>query len=204
MEVIYTALLSIAAFITGGIPFAVVTGRVLLKKDITKYGDGNPGAANVFRAGGAVWGMVAVVLEVAKGVPFVAVSHAVAGLPALATVVIAICAVLGHAFSPFLHWRGGKAVAVTFGIMLGLLPQYDVLLTFIAFIVFCALFIENDSWGVVFSATGTLAYLTVLNGYSWKPLLMLCLLAILIIKHFEDLRALPGLRGRLLRWLQAR
>jgi hypothetical protein len=88
--------------------------------------------------------------------------------------------------------------------MLGLLPQYDILLTFIIFMIVCALLVRNDSWGVVISAAGTLAYLTVSNGYSWQSLLMVCLLAILIIKHYEDLRSLPNLRGRLLHWLQAR
>jgi glycerol-3-phosphate acyltransferase PlsY len=204
MELVFTAILAIAAFILGGVPFAVIIGRVVLKKDITKYGDGNPGAANVWKAGGPTAGMLAVVLDVAKGVPFVVLSHTVVELPVLAPVIVAVCAVLGHAFSPFLHWHGGKAIAVTFGIMLGLLPQYDILLVFLAFMVVCALFVKNDSWGTIISAAGTLAYLTAYNGYSWKPLLMVFLLAVLIIKHFEDLRSLPDFRGRLFRWLQPR
>ncbi len=203
MEVIYTAALAIAAFFLGAVPFSVIIGRKLLKKDITNYGDGNPGSINVFRAGGKTAGFLAIILDVAKGVPFVLLSHLL-NLPLLAPVIVGTCAVLGHAFSPFLHWRGGKAIAITFGVMLGLLPQYDILLTFIIFMVTCALLIKNDAWGVVISAAGTLAYLTTYNGYSWQSLLMVCLLAILIIKHYEDLRRLPSLRGRLLHWLQVR
>jgi glycerol-3-phosphate acyltransferase PlsY len=203
MQIAYTTLLALAAFFLGAVPFSVIIGRKVLKKDITTYGDGNPGSANVFRAGGKKAGFLAVILDVCKGVPFVLLSHLI-DLPVLSPVIVGICAVLGHAFSPFLQWHGGKAIAVTFGVMLGLLPQYDILLTFIIFMIVCALLVRNDSWGVVISAAGTLAYLTVSNGYSWQSLLMVCLLAILIIKHYEDLRSLPNLRGRLLHWLQAR
>jgi glycerol-3-phosphate acyltransferase PlsY len=203
MEIFYTAFLAIAAFFLGAVPFSVIIGRRVLKKDITKYGDGNPGAANVFRAGSKKVGFLAVTLDILKGVPFVVLSH-VLELPVLAPVIVAVCAVLGHAFSPFLNWHGGKAIAVTFGTVLGLLPQYDVLLVFIIFMASCALLINSDSWAVIISAVGTLVYLAFYNGYSWKPLLMLCLLVILVIKHFEDLHSVPNLRGRIYRLIQTR
>jgi len=57
MEVFYSALLVIAAFWLGACPFSVWVGRWLLGKDITNYGDGNPGAANVFRAGNVKIGL---------------------------------------------------------------------------------------------------------------------------------------------------
>ncbi|OGO19178.1 MAG: hypothetical protein A2Z15_05885 [Chloroflexi bacterium RBG_16_50_11] len=201
MTTVYTVLLTIAAFIFGAIPFSVIIGRLLLKKDITKYGDGNPGAANVFRAGGPVIGMLAVIMDVAKGVPFVLLTHTVFGLSEVSVVVVALGAVLGHAFSPFLHWHGGKAIAVTFGVMLGL-PQYDILLAFIACMLLCFLLVKIDAWKIIIGATGTLIYLAVVKGNSWEPLLMLCLLIILIIKHFEALHTFPSLRGNLFRWVQ--
>ena len=144
MEAFYTAWLATAAFILGAIPFSVIIGRLLLKKDITEYGDGNPGAANVFRAGSVKLGLLAVVLDVAKGVPFVWLSHNVVGLSVVSVVIVAIAAVMGHAFSPFLHWQGGKAIAVTFGVMLGL-PQYDVLLVFIICMLLCFIFVKIDA-----------------------------------------------------------
>jgi glycerol-3-phosphate acyltransferase PlsY len=199
MGAVYTAWLAVAAFFLGAIPFSVVIGRLLLKKDITQYGDGNPGAVNVFRAGSIPLGLLAVVLDVAKGVPFVLVSHTVFGLSGISIVIIALGAVLGHAFSPFLHWQGGKAVAVTFGVMLGLLPQYDVLLSFIIAMLLCYIFVKIDAWKIIIGATGTLIYLTIVKGNSWEPLLMLCLLVILVIKHFEDLHTLPSFRPNLFR-----
>ncbi|MFH1647954.1 MAG: glycerol-3-phosphate acyltransferase [Chloroflexota bacterium] len=202
MEIVLTALLAVAAFGLGAVPFSLLVGRVFLGKDIRDYGDGNPGAANVFRAGGQKSGYLAVFLDVAKGVPVVFLAHAWFGLPIAAVVIIALAAVLGHAFSPFLGWRGGKAVAVTFGVLLAL-PQYELLLVLIVFVVLGALFIEVDAWTVIFGAAGSLAYLAVTRGGSWEPLMMLGILAILAFKHFDELHNFPGFRGRLVRWVQA-
>jgi len=202
MDTVLTILLAIAAFILGAVPFSVIIGRWLLRKDITAYGDGNPGAVNVFRAGGQKAGYLAVLMDVAKGVPFVLLTHTVLQLSGLAIIVVAVSAVLGHAFSPFLHWHGGKAIAVTFGVLLAL-PQYDILLAFIACTFLGFLLIEVDAWTIVFGAVGTLAYLAVSKGSSWELLLMLCVLTILVIKHFETLHTLPRFRGRLFRWVQS-
>ena len=140
MEALTTSLLAVAAFGLGAIPFSLLVGRWLLGKGVRDYGDGNPGAFNVFRAGGQKAGYLAVMLDVAKGVPFVFLSHSFFGLSNLAVVAVGMSAVLGHAFSPFLHGRGGKAIAVTFGVLLAL-PQREVLLIFIACMV-----LENDHW----------------------------------------------------------
>jgi glycerol-3-phosphate acyltransferase PlsY len=200
--IIYTVLLAVAAFGLGAVPFSVLVGRWLLGKNIQSYGDGNPGAINVFRAGGQKAGYLAVVLDVLKGVPFVFLAYTWLELPGLSLVVVALSAVLGHAFSPFLGWHGGKAVAVTFGVLLAL-PHHEVLLAFIACVVVGFLFVENDAWVVVFGAAGTLAYLVVTGGESWTILLMLCLLALLVFRHFKDLHSLPHLHGRLIRWLES-
>ena len=201
MEIVYTALLALCAFWLGACPFSVLIGRWLLGKDITEYGDGNPGAINVFRAGGRKLGYLAILLDVAKGIPFIYLAHSFFGLSELAVVVVGLCAVLGHAFSPFLQWRGGKAIAVTFGVLIAL-PQHEILFAFAIFVILCFLFVENHSWVVIFGTTGTLAYLAVTKGSSWELLLMLCILVIFVFKHFEGLRAFPGTRGILVRWLQ--
>lgn len=202
METLTTSLLAIAAFGLGAIPFSLLVGRWLLGKDIRDYGDGNPGAVNVFRAGGQKAGYLAVFLDVAKGVPFVFLAHSFFGLSNVAVVAVGMSAILGHAFSPFLRWHGGKAVAITFGVLLAL-PQHEMLLAFIACMVLGALIIEVDAWTVMFGALGSLAYLAVTRGSSWEVLLMLCILAVFAVKHFDDLRTFPGFRGRLVRWLQS-
>ncbi len=202
IENLKIALLSVAAFGVGAIPFSIIVGRLFLRDDIRGYGDGNPGAFNVFRAGGQKTGYLAIFLDVAKGVPFVFLAHSVFGLSDIAIVVVGMCAILGHAFSPFLRWHGGKAVAVTFGVLLAL-PEHEMLLAFIACMVIGALFIEVDAWTVMFGAGGTLAYIALTRGSSWETLLMLCILVVFAIKHFDSLRVFPGFHGRLVRWLQS-
>ncbi len=201
MEIITTSLLAVAAFGLASIPFSLLIGRWFLHEDIRDYGDGNPGAYNVFKAGGQKTGYLAVCLDVGKGVPFVFLAHSLFNLPGPGLVVVAMSAILGHAFSPFLQWHGGKAVAVTFGVLLAL-PQHELLLAFIACMVLGFLFIEVDAWTVVFGAAGSLAYIAFTRGGSWETLLIACILAVLTLKQFEDLHNFPGFKGRLVRWLQ--
>ncbi len=203
MEILPAILLTVSAFGLGACPCSVLIGHCFLGKDIRDYGDGNPGAANVFRAGGNKSGYLAVILDVAKGIPFVFLAHSLFGLPDLTVTAVALSAILGHAFSPFLGWRGGKALAVTFGVLVAL-PQHEMLIAFAFFMVLGCLFIEVDAWTAMFGASGTLAYLVVTRGSSWESLFMLCVLAIFAVKHFEELHAVPGARGRLVRWLQSR
>jgi glycerol-3-phosphate acyltransferase PlsY len=204
MDIVYTVPLTIASFFLGAVPFSIIIGRWLLKKDITKYGDGNPGAANVFRAGSKKVGLFAVVLDIIKGSPFVFIAHYVLELPAIAPVIIAVAAILGHAYSPFLHWHGGKAIAVSFGTLIGLLPQWEMLVVFMIAFIMGAFLVGNDAWGVIFGTVSSLVFFTVVKGYAWEPLLLLCILIILVVKHFEDLRTVPHFGGRFSRIFHTR
>jgi glycerol-3-phosphate acyltransferase PlsY len=204
MDILSTVLLALAGFLLGAVPFSVIIGRLFLRKNIQEYGDGNPGAVNVFRAGSVKAGLLAVFLDIVKGIPFVFLAHAWLELPALSVVAVGVSAILGHAFSPFLGWHGGKAVSITFGVLLGLLPVYEPIFTFIAFVVVGFLFVENDSWVVVLGATASLAFLTVTSEPSWVILLMSFILALYIFKHFDSLRSMPRLHGRLIRWLETK
>mgnify|MGYP001163344776 CR=1 FL=1 len=60
------------AFLCGSIPFSVWLGRLFLRQDVRQYGDGNPGAANVFRAGNQALGLFVLVLDVAKAALYLA------------------------------------------------------------------------------------------------------------------------------------
>lgn len=200
MDVTLVILLALSAFLLGACPFSVIVGRLFLRKNIRDYGDGNPGAANVFRAGGTKIGYFAVLLDIAKGLPFVLLAHLQFELSNSAIVLIALCAILGHAFSPFLRLRGGKAIAVTFGVLVAM-PQHEAFFAFAVLVIIGALLIENDSWGMMFGATGSLAFLAITGQSSWELVLMLGILVIFTIKQFHELRTMPGIRGRLVRWL---
>jgi glycerol-3-phosphate acyltransferase PlsY len=193
-------LLAISAFWLGACPFSVWIGRWLLGKEIRDYGDGNPGAANVLRAGGRKAFVLAIILDIAKGVPFVILAHSFFGLPQPIVLAIGLCPILGHAFSPLLRFKGGKAIGVTIGVLVAL-PQHHMLITFLAFMLLGYLFIEVDAWVVILGATGSLVYLLATRGGSWELLFMLGVLAILVTKHFAELKTIPRFKGKLIRWL---
>ena len=204
MEMFYSVLLAVAAFGLGACPFSLWVGKWLLGKDIRNYGDGNPGAFNVLRAGGRWSFALALILDIGKGVPFVALALHYIGLPEVTVFVIGLCAILGHAFTPILRFNGGKALAVTGGVLAALLPQYDIFFAVIVFIFLGFLLIEVDAWRAIFGTAATLVYLVVDKGVSIESLFMLCVIAILVIKHFDDLKTMPRFRGKLINWLRER
>ncbi len=203
VDVFYSILLAVSAFWLGACPFSVWIGRWLLGKDIRDYGDGNPGATNVFRAGGRKSGYLAAILDTAKGVPFVVLAHSFFGFPMVVVMVVALSAILGHAFSPLLRLRGGKSIGVTFGVLFAL-PQHEMLIIFAVFMFLGFLFVETDAWTVMVGPVGSLTYLVITRGSSWESLFMLCVLAILAAKHYGDLQTIPRPRRRLNNWLQSR
>lgn len=192
----YCVLLAVVAFWLGACPFSVWIGEWLLHKDIRQYGDGNPGAFNVFRAGGRKAGVLAVVLDIGKGIPFVAMAHYQLGLPTAAVMVVGLSAILGHAYTPFLRFKGGKALAVTGGVLIAL-PQHEILVSVLIFLALSSLLVIPDAWRVICGMTGSLAYLAVSQGLSLEPLFMVCVMAILVAKHFEDLKVMPRFGGKL-------
>jgi len=202
MLVLYSVLLVLAAFWLGACPCSVWIGRWILRKDIIDYGDGNPGAANVFRAGGRKSGILALLLDVAKGAPFVFLAHSFFKLPEAAVIAVALSAILGHAFSPLLRFKGGKAVAVSYGVLLAL-PHHEMTISFAAFMVLGFLLIENHAWVVMLGPIGSLAYLATTRGTSMESLFMLSLLVILTVKHFGELRTIPRLKIRPFYWFQS-
>jgi len=203
VEVFYPILLAVSAFWLGACPFSLWIGRWLLRRDIRDYGDGNPGAANVFRAGGRKSGCLALVLDITKGVPFVVLAHSFFGFPGVLVMAVALSAILGHAFSPLLGLNGGKSIAVTFGVLLAL-PQHEMLITFAIFMFLGFLFMESDVWTAMLGPAGSLTYLVATRGNSWESLFMLCVLVILAVKHFNELKTVPRFRVRLIHRFRSR
>lgn len=202
----------IIAFFCGSLPFSVWIGKRVLKKDIRHYGDANPGATNVLRAGGRGAAGLALLLDFLKGALPVALAHFQAGLAGWALIAVALAPVLGHAFSPLLGFKGGKAVATTAGIWCGLTlwegPTVGGLLLGL-----CFFLLAVDGWAVISALLGLLVYFALTpatwNGFNARPALWILFavgignLLILAWKHRADLtRPLllrPWLRQRLQR-----
>ena len=140
----------LAAFLLGAIPFALLVVRVCKGVDVRTVGSGNVGATNASRAfvtrSGRVAAFLAIyLLDAAKGfLPAGWAPAAVAAVdPQLAGVFAGAAAVLGHVFTPFLGFRGGKGVATATGVLLAL----DWQVTLIALAVF---FVVRAATGHVF------------------------------------------------------
>lgn len=117
----------LVAYLLGGIPWALVLGRLLWKTDVRQHGSGNPGATNAWRVLGWKAGVPVLALDAAKGaaaagliplLPMGVVPVDGATLPVLC----GIAAVLGHVFPIYLRFKGGKGVATAAGMLLVIAP----------------------------------------------------------------------------------
>ncbi len=112
-----TAVLAgIVAYLVGSIPFAVVVSRAMGLPDPRSYGSGNPGTTNVLRSGSKMAALLTLVGDAAKG--WVAVWGAMRlGLAVEVVALVALAAFLGHVFSVWLRFQGGKGVATAAGVL---------------------------------------------------------------------------------------
>lgn len=146
------------SFILGGMPFSYWIGKFFIRQDIRDYGDANPGAANAWKAGGWKIGFLALVLDYSKGLMAVGLAHFLFGLSGWGLVFTSLASILGHAYSPFLGFKGGKALATTFGVWTGLTLGEGPLILGSFFALF--LFVQrNHGWAVLLGMLGFLAHL---------------------------------------------
>jgi acyl phosphate:glycerol-3-phosphate acyltransferase len=118
---IYSVLLF--SFLIGSIPIAYLISKIFYGIDIREHGSGNPGATNVWRTLGKKPGILTFILDVLKGFLPVYISKKLfTEASLLVPVTSGFLAVVGHIWTPFLKFKGGKGVATGCGIFLGLTP----------------------------------------------------------------------------------
>ncbi|HEX6091372.1 MAG TPA: glycerol-3-phosphate 1-O-acyltransferase PlsY [Gemmatimonadales bacterium] len=112
----------ILSYLVGAIPTSYLAGRMFRGIDLRKHGSGNLGATNLYRTLGWKYAIPVGLFDIAKGaVPVVLFAPQVSASERVA-VACGIAAVLGHVYSVFVRFRGGKGVATAAGVMLGLAP----------------------------------------------------------------------------------
>ena len=112
----------LAAFLCGSIPFGLLLVKLAGKGDVRAHGSGNIGATNVSRVGGKGLGVVTLLLDILKGfLPVFLAKKAGVSLDLLS--LLALAAVLGHVFTPWLKFQGGKGVATALGVILAVDAQ---------------------------------------------------------------------------------
>lgn len=108
-------LYSLMGFLCGSLMFSYWLG-LMARVDIRNVGDGNPGAFNLWRAAGYRLGLLGLALEFLKGYLPLLILIEGDHIRDWGVVPVAVALILGHAFSPFVGFRGGKSIAVSFGV----------------------------------------------------------------------------------------
>ena len=133
----------ILSYLIGAFPSGLIIGKLFFKKDIRQYGSGNTGATNSFRVLGRPAGFIVTFLDIFKG--FITVFfplwfpvHADGVISTFFTngLIVVLFAILGHVYPIYLKFNGGKAVATSAGVVLGVNP---ILLLILAIIFFSVL-----------------------------------------------------------------
>jgi glycerol-3-phosphate acyltransferase PlsY len=117
-------LVAVAAYLVGGIPFSYIAGKLAKGIDLREHGSGNLGASNTYRILGGRIALIVLILDIAKGLIPVLVAGRFDpyGAEPYHGIAAAAGAILGHLFSPYLKFSGGKGIATSAGAFLGLVP----------------------------------------------------------------------------------
>lgn len=196
------------SYLVGALPFGLWTGLLWKGVDIRTLGSKNIGATNVLRVLGPAPAALVFLLDAGKGVAGVLLARmlwsamGIGGTVQLAMpfqVLIGLCAVLGHSFSPFLRFKGGKAVTTSLGVLLALGWQVGV----VALVVWTALVLLTRyvSLSSIAAAVAVpISALCLLTGEQrlWMTALGIVLATLVIVKHRPNIqRLLTGTESRI-------
>jgi glycerol-3-phosphate acyltransferase PlsY len=115
------ALILVTAYLLGSIPFGYLLVKWVKGVDVRTQGSGNIGMTNVWRVAGARWGILTLVLDIAKGALVVAIARYFDPSSDLILVLTGLIALLGNIFSIFLNFKGGKGIGISVGVFFSLL-----------------------------------------------------------------------------------
>jgi glycerol-3-phosphate acyltransferase PlsY len=182
-----------AGYVLGSIPFGLILAKVFGGKDVRQHGSGNIGATNVSRVAGPLAGILTLLLDAGKGAAAVLLAARFTGQNATAMMAAGLAALVGHCFSVWLGFKGGKGVATGLGVFAALCPLAAVS----GFVVFVLVFLY---WRYVSLASlaGTAA-MPLLIHFLWAPkhapplsvtVGTLLAAALIFYKHSANLRRL--------------
>lgn len=197
------------SFLSGSIPTGVIVSKVFFGFDIRTKGSGNMGSTNVFRVLGTKWGIIVQVIDILKGfLPVYIISNFYASQDLIDTffvenattlkLVLGLLAILGHIFSPFVRFKGGKGINTATGILLAISP-IDIGVAFAVFwlVVFSTGYISLGSLSAGFILPITLLFRnTFLNSIADDYLTLLIfftlIFVIIILTHKENIKRLKA------------
>lgn len=121
LKVLQIIIMLVIAYLLGSIPSGVWIGKIFFHTDIRKHGSGNIGTTNTYRVLGPIAGTIVMILDISKGV-IATLLPTFFNNWTLNPLIFGLMAILGHTFSIFDHFKGGKAVATSAGMLLAYNP----------------------------------------------------------------------------------
>ena len=120
MTILIKILITMIAYLFGSIPTAYLLYKIKKGDDIRKYGSGNVGGTNVIRTLGTGWGLFIIIVDILKGFLPILVAYLIYPDDFILLAAVMVAVVLGHVFPVFIKFRGGKAIATTYGTIIGI------------------------------------------------------------------------------------
>ena len=182
--------LVIASFLIGAIPWGYVAGKASRGIDLRTVGSGGTGATNVLRTLGARASALVAVLDILKGVVPVAFARAV-GFDGAWVAAVALAAVAGHCWSPFIGFKGGKGVATGAGAAIALFPQVLLIVPVMALVVWTTKYVSLGSLTAAGLATLLAVAYAAAGILEWvSAVAILGISGIIAIRHEGNIRRL--------------
>jgi len=190
MEQISSLALIAASYVFGSVPWGLLLGRVFKGVDVRSHGSGATGATNALRVLGWRFSIAVFALDFAKGLIPVIICR-VMGLDGWVVAAVGVAAVLGHCWSPFIGFKGGKGMATSGGAAIGMFPFLLVIIGVMAGIVVLTRYVSLASLAA--ATVGPLIVLTAATygDVPWSWVLATATMGALIVgKHRGNIERL--------------
>ena len=190
-------LLLIASYLLGAIPFGLWIGKIFFKKNLHDYGSGNTGTTNTFRILGVKAGISVFIFDLLKGT-LATLLPLIFHINGVSPLIFGLLAVIGHTLSIFDHFKGGKAVATSAGVVLGFSPFFllYLLVIFILVLWLFSMISLSSVVAAIFALLGILIFPSfgfILTSYDLLFSIIIFALAIIIIfRHKTNLKRIKN------------
>lgn len=177
---------AVLAYLFGAIPFGVLVARTY-RVDIQKVGSGNIGTANVLRAVG--WGAAAVtaLADIFKGGVPMLIAQAL-GMPGWEMAVVGCFSILGHNYSVFLGFKGGKGVATSYGTVT--LIDIGLGLAMLPIFIFTVAITRYSSAGSIIASFSGIIFAIAMQREWWKVVMLILICLLILWQHRDNLKRL--------------